>query len=572
LSRSIQKLSEKGLPGGQPLLVRDVESRLCSHSEVWSQGVFSGVGADRRNMAELCSQLPRRALSVHWGKALSSCLGEIQNCPDSRGVLACHLTLFSPRRQEFYVPWRPADFRAASGHTDGALSVSRVVVLIDDIYDMYSRLSGAGEIFNEEQQARNYSDFYQKLSGVSLSSAETGTPYLLRLEVRRRSLEALASWRRAELVHAEALAQALGGIPLTVLAVKHRLSALQAIVESPRRKVVYVSHKISDARRYNRKNPGEWPLLVQEINELSPAFMNGDVVLAHPTAIDELRTRSGPGAIGLTDRWPLQEPSVDDLIYTLPSSAEDPPGYESLFDGLRFEGEGSSEEATAVFRGLELGIFQDIAFRDHLLVAASEGIVLYRPLALDGEDSGGARAEVRHWQDRWIHEPPVLRPRLVALHAFQDMAMRLEKLTGAERAVLRLHMQQFLEDRGWDRVYAEQILFSGPMSSLQLEQLSGAENPGRDLEFAAGASLFQCFLSWMCNVSKKEARDGAALIAAKDEASLGSATVVAEACRFLNGQEDAASLTSRNLVAFAENLGFDSLTGLAQSLLGSRAH
>ena len=253
LSDSIKKLVPEQRPNSN-LRIEDVEARLCKNSPLWSLEAFGGVDHKSRSMAEVCSKLPRAVVSRYWRQALCDSLKALADPPDGPLALACHLTLFTPNRREYFVPGRPQDFLGAGGGP--AHEVARVVVLIDDIYDMYARLSGPCDVFNEKQQIQNYNDYVKKLSGQSLLDPNSETPELLEFDVRRQSLESLAAWRRSELVQAEALASALGNVPLTVLGVKHHMSVLESLILQPETRVAYLSHKITEARKFNKKNPG----------------------------------------------------------------------------------------------------------------------------------------------------------------------------------------------------------------------------------------------------------------------------------------------------------------------------
>lgn len=514
-------------------------------------------------MADVCSKLPRRAVARYWREALSQSLDALGNTEGLSLALACHLTLFTPHRREFFIPWRPQDFRVgADGQTH---DVARVVVLIDDIYDMYARLSGPHDVFSEHQQTQNYNDWVTKLSGRSLLDPDTGTPELLKFEVRRRTLESLSAWRRAELVQAEALACALGDVPLVVLGVKHHLSALEKLVRDPRCRVAYLSHKITEARRFNKDNPGAWPPFVDEVNALSAPLQEAGVILLHPTAIDELRTASSGQRVGLTDRWPLQD-DAERLIYTQPN-IHGAPEYAELLSLYDFGGEGTQKEAVAVFRGFELGVFHDIATRDHLLVSSTDGLVLYRPVVVNGKDSSGARAEVQHWHQRWTNEPPASAPRLVALHTFGDVQLRLEQLVSAERLELELRMREALQEQGFDREAASALVAGSTPMSQHLVEIHGAEKIDQELENAAGIALMHCFLSWLCNVLPAAGRKGASLVAAESAERLRSPETARLVARLLDGSADAFESTAKNIVAFANSIGHVSLQELARSLI-----
>ncbi len=565
LSRSVENLRGRQ----KNLLAEDVETRLCSSPKPWNLPAFRGVDLGARSMKDVCSKLPRKAISLYWRDALSKSLQALERADDARALaLACHLTLFTPHRREFFVPGRPQDFlEAGSGR---AHEVARVVVLIDDIYDMYARLSGPGDVFNELRQTKNYNDWVRMLSGQSLLDPETGSPELLRLEVRRRLLESLAAWRRAELVQAEALAGALGGVPLTVLGVKHRLSALESLVLRPETRAVYLSHKITDARLFNKDNPGNWPSFVMEVNSLSGPFQDLDIVLLHPTAIDELRTASSKRRIGLTDRWPLQVSNEDPLIYSKPDY-DGAPEYSKLLGQYDFEKEGTREQAIAVFRGFELGVFHEIATRDHLLVSSSDGLVLYRPVADNGKHSSGARDEVSHWLQRWIHErnhePSESAPRLVAMLTFEDITLRLARLTRMERSELYNRIVEALQEQGFDREAAESMVDGTDPPSQHLHELHGAEHIARELEHAAGVALIHCFLSWLANVRPSEGREGAALVARESAEQLRSPETAALVAELLEGGKNAVETTGDHIAIYAQASEHDTLTTLARSLV-----
>ncbi len=264
LSPSIKKLVSGRDPESN-LRVEDVERNLCLSSRLWELEDLTDVP---RSMKHVCLKLPRAAISVYWRKALKDSLKALSEASHCALALACHLTLYTPNRQELFVPGRPQDFLNAGNGP--AHEVIRVVVLIDDIYDMYARLSSPKDVYHEEQHIRNYKDWVEEFPDQS--------PLDPRFMVRLRSLESLAAWRRAELVQAEALANALGNVPLTVLGVKHYLAALNSLLLRPEMPVAYLSHKIGEARRFNKKNPGDWPPFVSEVNSLSLPFQESGIV------------------------------------------------------------------------------------------------------------------------------------------------------------------------------------------------------------------------------------------------------------------------------------------------------
>ena len=293
--------------------------------------------------------------------------------------------------------------------------------------------------------------------------------------------------------------------------------------------------------------------------------------MLHPTAIDELRTASAERRIGLTDRWPLQENDTERLIYFPPDNAVDAPEYAELLGGHDFEAEGTREQAVAIFRGFELGVFHDIATRDHLLVSSTDGLVLYRPVVVNGEDSSGARAEVAHWLQRWVSEPPESAPRLVAMHTFQDVDLRLERLHRDERMELLGRMKECLQAQGFDRDQARSLVEGRTPTSTHLQQLyKSAEELEQELEYAAGVALVHCFLNWLCNVRPSEGRTGAAFVTAESAEQLRSPEKVEVVTRLLSGEEDSISTTATYLAEYAQAKSHNTLTAFAQSLISEQ--
>ncbi len=320
-----------------------------------------------------------------------------------------------------------------------------------------------------------------------------------------------------------------------------------------------------EARRHNKENPGQWPPFVTEVNSISVPFRGSGIILLHPTAIDELRTASSEQRIGLTDRWPLQN-DADRLIYSIPSTA-DAPEYAELLGSYEFAAERTLGQAVAIFRGFELGVFHDIASRDHLLVSSTDGLVLYRPVVATGKDSSGARAEVEHWLQRWVHEPRASAPRLVAMHTFDDITFRLTHLVPLERLELKLRMVEALQEQGFDREIAKSLVAGIPPASQHLCEISGAEDMEQELENAAGVALVHCFLSWLCNVRPSEGRTGAALVAAEGAGQLRSPEMADLVSRLLQGTEDTIESTGTHIAGYAQASGYESLTALALTLI-----
>lgn len=376
-------------------------------------------------MLEICSNNNRQVVLDYWDRAFESAGTTLLESSAPSAVLACHLTLFSGRRLEIYTPPVEARIRALveKSHSQeeqtGLLSKSRslklkrVIVLIDDIYDMYARLQNADGLYQRARAIEDYKQHAWKLAtGLkpppNFTSDEINSVVL---DMDVKNLLRLVTWRRSEMIAAEGIAKAFD-VPLTVMSVKHEFDSLLALCRWPDIKTAYISHKITEPRVDNMISEGRndherWGSFVFDVNRVSGALrrtFSSDGSVPHrdsigvvgiqPTAIDELRFHRRPSnehleqySAKLGDRWPIPHGA----IYENPSP--EAPNYSSMLSNGR--------ELSARDRGvvglLQASIYDEIAFRDHLLVSCNQALVVFRPTALGARVSGGVRQEINHW-------------------------------------------------------------------------------------------------------------------------------------------------------------------------------
>lgn len=141
-----------------------------------------------------------------------------------------------------------------------------VFTLIDDIYDIKSRLSKPNGIF----------------------SYPVGEPDEYLTGVLR--LLQILDWRNTENVLSSKVAQILNSKHF-VLAVKHPISVFHDLFVGTDKKLVYIAHPISEVRRLLRGDDNERQLaegIVELIQDLTRRLREQFIVF-EPTAIDELR-------------------------------------------------------------------------------------------------------------------------------------------------------------------------------------------------------------------------------------------------------------------------------------------
>lgn len=402
----------------------------------------------------ILAQLPQDQVRQVWQKAFVKAADEAtKDGPD----LAIVFTSLSYYRKETYEFYCPADLRWIrcwlDEKKDSFASVGPVLTLIDDIYDLYYRLSRPGHVFDIRQLVEHK---------LEANEGSERSRYRRAMSLVIQSLIRVLEWRESEIQAAASLAS-VWGIPSWVLAVKHPIeTAVRMLLgESSvqfgmgRTLPVYLSHPISAPRKENAAT-GDWPRFVQEFDEfvdLARRSPGGDlhVTPVMPTAIDEYRLmRDGDTLLPrLAPRWPLPGEGAargrDKLLYCADADHEsyatyedkclqtifDPPvdssgahvGLPQGTDAVRGMLVGDST-ISGMLRTLESLITLQMANRDHLLVRQCPGFLLYRPLFDEKPRfTGGVRAEIRDQHQLRKFENPAqtfARP-MVFIHDTNDV-------------------------------------------------------------------------------------------------------------------------------------------------------
>ena len=472
---------------GSTALVFDLELELRAHryeSQQRAAGVElaayanlqarQGALREQSNQFERMDQVlddSRTRLLEQWvqtyERILSRVAGESATAIPSFVALFLHLTWYDPRTRELFSPVNiPTLFRHGS--------VRRVILLIDDVFDMFSSLRGGGtedqdkhalySDRNLDSEARILGKLWKEPAEPSQCAGEkTKEQYRAASELyqRRRAIEAvevaltqLLSWRRSEMIQAENIARTLGA-EFTLLGTKHSRGALRLLASGSEVHEIYLSHRISEVRRSkegDQEKEGEWPPLVDEVNSLHRQFAEDGCILVSPTAIDELRfgeaLAGGPSPI-LTHRWPLPEGG---LLWVPPGRGDHPNHTELLRGDLK----SSDPIALGSARSLAKQILSEVAARDHMIVEHTRGLCVYRPFfgsdrrpqATSGSSSGtptteleqqadsprpdrpksrwsgGVRRELEHWLDQ-AKLPGLPQRRAAFVHTDKEIAARL---------------------------------------------------------------------------------------------------------------------------------------------------
>lgn len=421
--------------------VLDVEAELIaslSADDRKSARKRRAAGAADIDMASVARAFPREKVLRLWSEALSKLLNEPLEGRD--WVIVCHLTLYRNDRSEFY---STAGLLTAAILGAG-LTIDEVVLLIDDVYDMYVRLSQEFGALNAQDRITRWMDFTTKSTPKQVwgrLNADGGTEVEhVSLETSVQTINLLVGWRRQESISAEALAGATGA-RLTVLGIKHSYTSLLKLVSPTdgHARRIYISHPISAYRRSintllgagQHVTEGSWEQGVAECNRI-PALLetNSSLVAIMPTAIDELRFRGlEKDSIRLTERsptlgprWPLMNHGVG-LVAGGASGAvlsHDSVQHQELLiaEKSAIRDQQFTGELTRFVEGL---MFIEIPYRDHLIVANTDGFLVFRPLSDRARVSSGVEHEVMHWWDKV--EVGASKSRLAILHTTEDLAL-----------------------------------------------------------------------------------------------------------------------------------------------------
>jgi hypothetical protein len=378
---------------------QDVEALLCGSLEAKEALIDLGYSEpsnhqDWPGMKEITWHLPRDKVISLWSGALRKALNELQNSNEDLKLLSCHLILYCGRRDEFYSPLNVNLFVEKLGKT--IRKPSHLLLLIDDIYDMYLRLTDKDQLFDTQERIEDY--FVETWDGEDNEGPQNFQPNMrssLIFEWKLCVLSNLLSWRHSEILMAENLARQLDA-KFLLWGVKQPTKIAAAWLGKSDSTLVYLSHPISSPRRQKIEG-GSWPPIVSQFNELQDKLFEHNLVCAMPTAIDEYRIaqKSEEGTVlkrrlpVLGERWPLPAKNMDSLLYSVPQNSAGMHHKKLLTneDTDNESGLADREIVSTQLRALESQIMFQIASRDHLLVSSTNGLLVFRPFYRKGEFS-----------------------------------------------------------------------------------------------------------------------------------------------------------------------------------------
>jgi hypothetical protein len=427
--------------------------------------------------------LPKVILSRRWQEAFDECLREAQSQMEQGrdAFLTFHASWYHLGNKE-----------NISGIDFGRLLRSDaradiVLTLIDDIYDVRSRLSAPGGVFD-----------------CQFSSDSELLDVVLKLML---SLD----WRAFEITLSEQVAKAVGAKHF-LFAVKHPLRTLGALLYEDR-KLIYLSHHISELRRMSYRSVAEQSTARAMIKLVQAVAreLRAETVLFEPTTIDEARFDYEVSIKGrkrvvpkLGARWPQASEDETELAWVRPDHEFSELGkawqskagqiLKQATDGeLKPAQLAEMETASALIGTLREKIISQINSRDHFLVEHCDGIAVYRPFML-GHEAGGVKEEVTHHQR--LIRGGIGRGTAILLHPSEDEEMRPRRMgqrcldgwckereiLGRQAAVARMLREAVSSETLWAEIRAGDPGATGRHLKEHLDKyglkFKGAPEPG----------------------------------------------------------------------------------------------
>lgn len=461
---------------GQEIFKLDLEDTLCdlpqTRTRLRDVGVTSPGIEGRIRMMDVTWELPKVMVKELWDLAADYALNRIEHDPsESIRVLTSKFVYYGGRRHEFYSPvtiWK---------YSNAGLRPRCVVVLIDDVFDMFLRLAPEGELMDRMASWGIYLSRFEDNEKVKFSELPGVDQHSVALRHTVGQIRRLLTWRQMEISVAENVAHE-AKCPLLVWSIKQLAEPIAKWMVNPDICRTYLSHPISAARRRQRSSPdGSWPDIVDEFNGVQAALFAQQVIAIMPSGIDELRflpvAAEDPADVlplhypQLTKRWTLPDGT---LVWIPP----DDTGSYDLYDVLSTKplvtvpdvrpsgAAGTGRRKDATIRALEDIIGDQISSRDHLFVEHCKSLFVYRALLGGNPYSHGVRAELDHWAELAQHFPD---RRAAFVHTDQDIADFNEYLAhdvnfqSARLEALQSHRRDIVARlTGYDDVKSLQLL------------------------------------------------------------------------------------------------------------------
>jgi hypothetical protein len=306
---------------------------------------------EEKDLKDLLSYPPRELERI-WSESFDEISSEMN--PDTLTFLTFHSVYFHQGNRVFIFHLDLEKLRKLRG------KIKLFITFIDDIYDIYERLTLPGEMFalSIERQP--------KKKGESIFEAI-------------RNLSTLLEWREIEISHSREIARFLSDsslpLPFYVIPVKYPAFMVARFIKKDINdlKIFYLSHPIRLAREGGKRS------LIGEVNDIIREIsQDPDVFLFYPTGIDERRISQENNLYlpSLLWRWDLPF-EIDEMI----KAPQESPHLKNPLNPLGEEiPESLKLSVSYSLESLLHTIDRQITSRDFMFIEYSKnGVIGYRP-------------------------------------------------------------------------------------------------------------------------------------------------------------------------------------------------
>ena len=328
-----------------------------------------------------------------WKKAFNNVLNKLDDFNSAKKIfLTLHGVYYHQDKREFVSPIDPELITKLKG------KVKMLIVFIDDIYDIYSRLMAPKEMYNYVERLKPLEALYSSIF----------------------NLISVLEWRQIEITVSRLIARMLN-IPMYIVATKHPISMMVKLINMPLGdlQIFYLSHPISSVRKEAMKQLSNF---VGELNSFAKTIIDlPKTVLFLPGTIDELRLKKENDIYlpELLPRWSLPYNEEYQISPPLPRELKEI----IPINPRKYDISSSSEVQMSVSYLTKLlwdYIGVQITSRDLSLVEESKnGVIAYRPY-FPYKLSGGIIRELEYSYDLYENDIKEKSRRCIILSVVED--------------------------------------------------------------------------------------------------------------------------------------------------------
>lgn len=313
--------------------------------------------------------VPSPILRQHWRRGAAQAIEKAKKASESSASFLTFHAAYYHQRTRGFIPAVELDvLQPLRGKVD------KVLVFIDDVYDVYLRLLATGEMFEDVRTREPYDALLSSIFNLII----------------------LLYWREIETALSSAIAHYVGA-RMYIVATKLPCVVAKRLVEndSDDLRVYYLSHPITTIRK---EAESQLPNFVGRLDSVMDALLSQeDTVPFIPTTIDELvtkRHKRGDGDVFLPELDQRWSPQDRDLMF--PPLPDETSSLNPLNPCSCELSEGTTSSISSLLTHLWQQIYRQTVSRDYLMLEqAHSGIIAVRPL-YEGHLADGVMNEIKH--------------------------------------------------------------------------------------------------------------------------------------------------------------------------------